>query len=270
MTRSLLLCASLLLSGCATDVGEADPDGRRSPDPEAEGPGCDAELEWDDLCLGQDLLLWDRGDDPCPEFWEAVDADGPDWLPMGSSGGPSVQDLALPVAVDGLELRFLRSEDGVYSGPTVVDAAGTLCGDASDPAACAAAVDAPPDPVDGIRKDCWFDCTHYFLVWSRGDEVGFVDDLSALVDFLGPVDTPTEAALAVFSWTDMDWHGEGSERFEGRVRRADVGYEAVVYDLIIRNYVIRHDRVLLHIPPEGRPTTLERAIHEVLCDEEMG
>jgi hypothetical protein len=86
---------------------------------------------------------------------------------------------------------------GALAAVGLVEADGTLCERATDREACEAEAAAIDAEQVGIHPDYWG--AHYVFVYTSGDSVGFIYDGAALVDFLGTIDTPNEAAAVLWS-----------------------------------------------------------------------
>lgn len=105
-----------------------------------------------------------------------------------------VRQVTPAIAVDYLALRTI-DWDG---WPEVVDAVGTRCGEAVDPAACSAefgALSIESEFDIAVFSDIC--CEQRQLAYSRGDEVGVVASAADLDAFLGPIDAPGDAALVL-------------------------------------------------------------------------
>lgn len=94
----------------------------------------------------------------------------------------------LPNPVDYVVLRHAWVVDRSFTQISISAAAGSKCSGATDPASCATRFDALP-----IDQGWSYLGSH--LAYTRGDEVGVVTTLEELKAFLGPIDTPGEAAL---------------------------------------------------------------------------
>jgi hypothetical protein len=99
--------------------------------------------------------------------------------------------------VDYLELRMadaLPGEEAEPTNPSVIDSTGTRCAGASDVAACEAAFAALPLGSEFLRGDFdWY--TYESLAFTRGDAVEAVGTEAALLELLGEIDSPGDAAV---------------------------------------------------------------------------
>lgn len=110
-----------------------------------------------------------------------------------SKGLDMLSSVELADAVDYVELREVA--DLGELAITVVDAVGTLCGGAADPEACALAMMSLPTDSTLARGGGFEVSTAQSLAYTRGDEVGSINDMPALKTFLGDIDAPGDAAL---------------------------------------------------------------------------
>ncbi|MCA9648950.1 MAG: ferritin-like domain-containing protein [Myxococcales bacterium] len=114
-------------------------------------------------------------------------------------GSPVYLDAVEPAeAVDYLELRYAENF-GVPEEPnwnvSIEESSGTLCGGATDAAACMAAYEALPNASDFSVPSFDIGTGFRSLAYTRVDEVGSVGTRTRLVDFLGEVDAIGEAGL---------------------------------------------------------------------------
>lgn len=103
--------------------------------------------------------------------------------------------------VEPTDYTELRDIPEVFEGnppamPTVLDAAGELCGGASDVDACVQMFESLP-PESELRKAGGFDgaTTYRSVAFTRGDEARALGTAQAVLDFLGPIDTAEDAGL---------------------------------------------------------------------------
>jgi hypothetical protein len=103
--------------------------------------------------------------------------------------------LAALAPIAGTDFVALRQD--IVVAPMIVSQWGTPCATATDVAACEAALAAPvsgePLVTSGGQLQVIYD-----VVFTRGDEVTRVSTRAALLDLLGAIDTPNEAALLAF------------------------------------------------------------------------
>lgn len=98
--------------------------------------------------------------------------------------------------IDYVELRDFTLWGGEEETPParVLDAAGEICGTASDPGACMVAFEALPPESELSRGG--FDGTFYRSVaLTRGDEASAITSAAGLREFLGPIDSLSDAGL---------------------------------------------------------------------------
>ena len=103
------------------------------------------------------------------------------------------------VAVDYIERRTVSQifpGPDLWGSPVVGETVGDKCRGATDAAACEAAFEALP-PESEFRTIDGFDAAeyHHSLAFSRGDEVGALRSDAEVLDFLGAIDSPGDAAL---------------------------------------------------------------------------
>lgn len=130
--------------------------------------------------------------------------------------------------VDFVQLRVMFTGAGHAPHLNKQSQTGTPCGTASKPKACHTALE-QLTPQKGFRANpCDIGiCLRYFLAVSRGDKVVAIDTLEGLRAFLGPIDTPQEAALLAFT----QGYQLGCDNPEhGAVRaRPDGGFQVIAY-----------------------------------------
>ncbi|MBX3273852.1 MAG: hypothetical protein KF729_26545 [Sandaracinaceae bacterium] len=136
------------------------------------------------------LLASVVGCDPACRAEGACAFDPPDALEIDSLGALSISEIRPADGVDYVALHVGRSPVSTY---------GTACARAADPAACGAAIDALP-AATGFGNACGLPAMcPARLVVTRGDEVLAIDTLEGMLDVLGSIDAPAEAALVVFA-----------------------------------------------------------------------
>lgn len=118
-------------------------------------------------------------------------------VPYGCGG-----DGAMPLLAHELDLPEPVDHLAVYQhgNPTPLDTEGVRCGGATDRAACEsvyATLTPESFPLRPLAIPYLAPALAY-AVWTRGDEVAVVVDNDALGALLGPIDTPNEAALALW------------------------------------------------------------------------
>lgn len=107
--------------------------------------------------------------------------------------------LSQMTPVAGTDFIALRQVNEFASpSPTILSKWGTECATASDSAACMTALNALA--VDPPLTSTGFDAlTAYDVAITRGDEALAISTSAALLELLGPIDTPNEAALVAFA-----------------------------------------------------------------------
>ncbi len=106
-----------------------------------------------------------------------------------------LEGLRPAVPVDGIELRAVDPRTGAS---TLLETVGRPCASAQDVDACRKALSETKLPPNRWRigtTDCAMTGCMNVLVVSRGDVRTVIDGRGALVEFLGPIDTPEEAVL---------------------------------------------------------------------------
>ncbi len=123
-------------------------------------------------------------------------------------------DLTPAEATDFIALRSAYAYDETAE-PTLAVTWGERCATATDRAACNAALDALP-MTDPLLTTTGHDGgSRYDVVFTRGDDAGAISDLEALLELLGAVDTPEEAALVAFANGHEMACGQSNWRKEG-------------------------------------------------------
>jgi hypothetical protein len=108
--------------------------------------------------------------------------------------GDALSDLEPAEGTDYIGLRQLDFE----SPPAIIAEWGVRCQDASDASSCEAALEAlPPRGIASLPAG--FHTVDYDLVVERGDEVAGITTRDALLELLGTIDTPNEAALVALT-----------------------------------------------------------------------
>ncbi len=132
----------------------------------------------------------------------------------------AVTGLSPARAVDFVQLRGVLEYGAPDVGPQQkVSSTGTACASASDPAACASALEALT-VRSGFGRSCSDICMSYYLATTQGDEVQAHDSLAALKTFLGPIDTPQEAVLLALA---NEYRVSCGSREYGAVKQVDAG-----------------------------------------------
>jgi hypothetical protein len=264
--RALLI--GLLCIGCPT-VEEAPTDDDDATPPPEESVGCDpVGLTEGDVCNdGHNRSAYSSGTDYCPEFWEAQDLeDG--WQTLSSRWTLDFTAVVPGDAVDHWEYRNIQGETLTTDLPVdVISSQGTACATAADEVACLAALDALR-PIDGFVTGCGpGGCSADYLALSRGDSVLAVTDGAGMVDFLGTVEDPVEAALlASAAVPGFGWSTGALEA--GGVRAVDGGFE-LLGTVVVWSAPFRADVVHLSVSDDGVVTTLDRALNELDCTVEL-
>ncbi len=93
---------------------------------------------------------------------------------------------------DYVELRGAMHRETIVT--KTHESVGTACARASDPASCKKALAAATSD-HGFGQGCPPARCHEMLVYTRGDEVGVINDMPGLRAFLGPIDAKSEALL---------------------------------------------------------------------------
>jgi hypothetical protein len=244
-----MMAASVTLLGCGDDGGEAERDaavadaGQDDAQQADAGPGdggaCPmAEALWEDV----DLATFT----PLVEL-EALDV---------------VDDVSLADAATYWELR--RASPSGEDFYTVVVSAGDKCAEASDVAVCSQEFD-DMTAATGFGPSCLpGDCFQYIVV-NRGNTNEIVSSREELVEFLGNIDTPSEAALVAYSHGYV-WDASSEPAGAGGgVRATAGGYELLVTELVEDCDPIVTDRVQLTVSAEGEATPERRQVYSVGC-----
>lgn len=164
-------------------------------------------------------------------------------------GSQELSDLTLDGDTDHLALRQQFDHEADGPPPTVLASWGQACGRASDRDACLAALSGLSiEPA--LRSDSNFALVNYDVVTSAGDEVAKVATTEQLLQRLGPVDTPSEAALVAFA-AGHDVGCEENVRRDGAsfVLRGERGTGCGEGDDVVQYEVI--------VGPDGAVTTGE-------------
>jgi hypothetical protein len=137
---------------------------------------------------------------------------------------------------------------------------GTACVNASDAAACTAALDSTrPSPPEA--NHCGQGgCEVYFVATTLGDMVQQWSTREELIAFLGPIDSPEDALLLAF----YDGYNLGHDPSGGcdtaAVRKVDDGYEVYATKLTSWCRPLQYTRYLLKVSATGELTELRSAI----------
>lgn len=144
--------------------------------------------------------------------------------PLCNGGSLAVDGLQPSVIPDVLQLRSVSNFGSTMrEPPQLISQAGTACATATDQPACTSAL-AALAPADGFRQSCLQICVDYHLAMTRGDEVSAVTSVAGLVSFLGPIDTPQEAALLAFA---NQYDIQCGQLDRGAVRASGTGFDVI-------------------------------------------
>ncbi|MEM8607972.1 MAG: ferritin-like domain-containing protein [Myxococcota bacterium] len=125
---------------------------------------------------------------------------------------------------------------------------GTPCRTEEDAASC-------QEQVEGVKNG-----SPPRLITTRGAEVTTYVGEEALLEFLGPVDTPQEAMLVAF----FDWFSvRCNDPSVGAVRLAADGYDVVATKITAECDPIIETRYLLHVGSDGQITELDSEAYSV-------
>jgi hypothetical protein len=129
-------------------------------------------------------------------------------------GADALAELAPAEGVDFVALRSGTPDTGVSLAGAVIDEWGVRCATATDPMACATALDALPFEASLFRVG--IDAlTEFDLATTRGEQVSAVSEMAELLDVVGDVDTANEAALVAYAAGHEMPCGQANVRKEG-------------------------------------------------------
>jgi hypothetical protein len=141
--------------------------------------------------------------------------------------------------------------------PQTSSEVGVACGTARDPATCLQALDAArPGNASGWRS-CSQICTASGVVTTRGDEVRLFDSADELVELLGAIDTPHEAALLANA------KGYTASCLDARYAPAADGFILVTIEMVA-DCPIKYAELTLEVSSTG--AIVERGRKEVRRD----
>jgi hypothetical protein len=178
-----------------------------------------------------------------------IDTRGLSQPSCSSLGTPSVEGLTPVRPVNYVELRtgFGRGQEFALAdgGVNVISTTGSQCAGASAVATCQTGL-AALNSRSAFYELCGQICEGYQLATTEGDLVTLIDTPQAFRDFLGPIDTPQEAAWRVFTEGYRFSCSERPEQQPTGVRAIDGGFEAVAQagfacgrDTSLRQYLLR-------------------------------
>jgi hypothetical protein len=125
--------------------------------------------------------------------------------PIGTPADPICSESGVARIVTGLNpveptdyiaLHSWGGPDDSGTPAMLLDEDGEACSSATDVATCQAELEVPPTP-SGFDRTIQV-IAYEYLVFTRGDSVGHILDQEQLLAFLGPIDTPNEAALVLW------------------------------------------------------------------------
>ncbi len=148
---------------------------------------------------------------------------------------------------DYMELRQARIIGGNVS-ITPQLATGKPCATATDPVACAEALRRPNKA--GFASQCGPVSCPKFLVVEQGGAVATITTVADLAAFLGPLDTPDEAALVAYA------NGYGLPACKGALPKKVGARWQITVDKMISDCPITHADVTLAIAATGEVTEL--------------
>ncbi len=183
------------------------------------------------------------GGSECP-LGAACAFDHPDALAIDSLATLAISEIHPAAGVDYVAL---------YVDGRPVSTYGTACGGATDGAACSGSIDALPE-VEGFGNACGLPAMcPATLVVTRGDDVLALSTVEGMLDVLGSIDAPAEAALLVFasrpaaapSYVGYQVH---------RVATVPGGFDVHATYLESDCDPIVSRGAVLHVPSDGAPT----------------
>ena len=182
-----------------------------------------------------------------------IPLDGYDPLECAPSGLPmSLSGLSPAVPADYVELRV-----GVPGEWEVLDHVGTACATATDPEACAVALDEAGADARLLLGECVSFCPTFVMVVNRGDEVEVIPDAPTLTAYLGAIDTPDDAvALSLAAGFALAC----DDVAEGGVRAAGDGFELIGTRYTSLCSPVEQERVQLGVSAEGEVTVLANEV----------
>jgi hypothetical protein len=180
----------------------------------------------------------DPGDSPAP----AIETPGePRALVCGESGAVALTNGLMPTLTpDFIGLYIVGTSGGQRHEPVLVESQGELCSGAEDRVACENDSQLLDPERPPLRPNHWGDS--YVFIYSKGDEVGIVYDADDLRAFLGPIDTPNEAAVILWS--------TGFPLACGSINEDDSGYHARdTWE--VNDCPFTDQELILHVAPDG-------------------
>jgi hypothetical protein len=154
-------------------------------------------------------------------------------------GPGALSDLAPREGVDYVALRRWEDFGQEPIEAQITSEWGAACQTAVDRAACESALAALPLSTDPLAKDSGQLVALYDLLTTAGDDAEVIADRTALLDLLGTIDTPNEAALMIFEAGHRTTCGENNFRQEGSsylfhgLRGTTCGSDAYHFDITV-------------------------------------
>lgn len=183
-----------------------------------------------------------------------------------SNGSLSIVGLKPTRAVNYIELRtgFGRGQElGLPDGgANVISTSGTKCETATNPAMCKTGLEAL-NSRSGFYELCGQICVGYQLATSEGDLVTLIDTPQGFKDFLGPIDSPQEAAWRALT-EGYDFACYDGAKYKTGIRTlSSGGFEAVALQGSTCGPGTSLKQYLLRVGSDGTVTKVDEELLEV-------
>lgn len=136
---------------------------------------------------------------------------------------------------------------------------GTLCPDDPDYEGCLSAF-LSILPENGFRSGCHPASCFYFIRYQENSENHLVDTDEKLLDFLGDIDTKSEALLWVFA---HEYYFEANNVNAGGIKQVSDGFELIMLKTVSYCTPVQSNRFHLNINKNGEITIVKEEVYSV-------
>ncbi|WP_350293532.1 hypothetical protein [uncultured Croceitalea sp.] len=169
------------------------------------------------------------------------------------------EELEPSMEVDYWELIY--STD--FQVEDILVSSGTKCQNASPQDDCIFQFDSFENNEEGFAEDCLPDFCFYYIKYNIGNETLVAANPRSVRDFLGTINTRSDAILLVFS---NDYRFSTDIKEVGGIRKIPSGYELLVTKLISTCNPLRIDRFHLKVGIDGKIDILGSEIYDISDD----
>lgn len=141
---------------------------------------------------------------------------------------------------------------------SVLFSSGTKCSDTFSQSARIATFDALTNNQEGFAHSCLPGYCVKFVRYQDGDNVDVIITKEGMLEFLGDIDTPSDAIL----WAMVNGYGFNTEKKEaGTIKETNDDYQLLVTKLVSVCVPVQVNRFLLRIKKNGEISILQEKVY---------